>query len=36
MLQIQSLEKEIGVQIFVRKSRKFTLTPAGERFRTSM
>ena len=30
--QIQALEKEIGVQLFVRKSRKFTLTPAGEHF----
>ncbi len=30
--QIQSLEKEIGVKLFERKNRKFTLTPAGEHF----
>lgn len=30
--QIQSLEKEIGVKLFERKSRRFTLTPAGEHF----
>lgn len=30
--QIQSLEKEIGVKLLERKSRKFTLTPAGEHF----
>lgn len=30
--QIQSLEKEIGVKLFERKSRKFTLTPAGAYF----
>lgn len=30
--QIQSLEKEIGVKLFERKNRKFTLTSAGEHF----
>lgn len=30
--QIQSLEKEIGVKLFERKNRRFTLTPAGEHF----
>lgn len=30
--QIQALEKEIGVKLFERKNRKFTLTPAGEHF----
>lgn len=30
--QIQALEKEIGVKLFERKSRKFSLTPAGEHF----
>lgn len=30
--QIQSLEKEIGVKLFERKNRKFSLTPAGEHF----
>lgn len=30
--QIQSLEKEIGVKLFERRNRKFTLTPAGEHF----
>lgn len=30
--QIQALEKEVGVKLFERKNRKFTLTPAGEHF----
>lgn len=30
--QIQALEKEIGVTLFERKNRKFTITPAGEHF----
>ncbi|MBR1731774.1 MAG: LysR family transcriptional regulator [Ruminococcus sp.] len=30
--QIQSLENEIGVKLFERKKRRFTLTPAGEYF----
>ena len=30
--QIQSLDKEIGVKLFERKNRRFTLTPAGEHF----
>ena len=30
--QIQSLEKEIGVKLFERKNRRFSLTPAGEHF----
>lgn len=30
--QIQSLEKEIGVKLFERKNRRFTLTPTGEHF----
>lgn len=29
---IQSLEKKIGVKLFERKNRKFTLTPAREHF----
>lgn len=30
--QIQSLEKELGVQLLHRENRRFTLTPAGEYF----
>lgn len=30
--QIQQLEREIGVEFFVRSSREVTLTPAGEQF----
>lgn len=30
--QIQALEKEIGVKLFIRKNRTFTLTPAGKHF----
>lgn len=30
--QIQALEKYLGVQLFLRKGRKFSLTPAGEFF----
>lgn len=30
--QMQVLEKEIGVKLFERKNRRFTLTPAGEHF----
>lgn len=30
--QIQALEKEIGVKLFERRNRRFTLTPAGEHF----
>ncbi len=30
--QVQSLEKELGVQLLQRKNRKFILTPAGEYF----
>ena len=30
--QIQALEKELGVQLIIRKNRRFSLTPAGEYF----
>ena len=30
--QIKALEQELGIQLLVRKNRKFTLTPAGEHF----
>ena len=30
--QIRALERELGFQLFVRKNRSFTLTPAGEYF----
>lgn len=30
--QVQSLEKELGVQLLQRRNRKFILTPAGEYF----
>ena len=30
--QIQALEKDLGVKLFIREGRKFSLTPAGEYF----
>lgn len=30
--QIQALEQELGIQLLVRKNRKFSVTPAGEHF----
>lgn len=30
--QIQTLERELGFQLLVRKNRSFSLTPAGEYF----